>query len=119
MAIRSIREFIGLEAIAGIILFSTALLAVIIDNSSFATYYEAFFKLKFSFSLAGMTLEKPLLEWINDGFMTLFFFTGWIGNKTRIDRRRVKYDFKSNAAIDCCYRWHVGASSHLFNDQLA
>lgn len=73
MAIRSIREFISLEASAGIILFTTALLALFIDNSPLALYYEAFFHTKFSVSLGDFKLEKPLLLWVNDGFMTIFF----------------------------------------------
>lgn len=73
MALRSIREFINLEASAGIILFTTAVLALFIDNSGLASYYEAFFNLKFSVSLGGFTLEKPLLSWVNEGFMTIFF----------------------------------------------
>jgi NhaA family Na+:H+ antiporter len=73
MAMRPIREFISLEAISGILLFSTAVLALFIDNSSFASYYESFFQIKLSFSVGDFILEKPLLQWINDGFMTLFF----------------------------------------------
>src|SRR3990167_11405737 len=73
MAIRSIREFINLEASAGIILFVTAVLALFIDNSPLASYYEAFFHADLSVSLANFKLEKPLLLWINDGFMTIFF----------------------------------------------
>lgn len=73
MALRSIREFMSLEASAGIILFTTALLALFIDNSPFALYYEAFFHTKLSVSLGAFKLEKPLLLWVNDGFMTIFF----------------------------------------------
>lgn len=73
MAIRPIREFISLETISGILLFSTAVLALFIDNSSFSAYYESFFRMQCGFSIQGMSLEKSLLQWINDGFMTLFF----------------------------------------------
>jgi NhaA family Na+:H+ antiporter len=73
MALRSIREFIKLEASAGIILFLTAVLALFVDNSPLASYYEAFFHINFSISFADFKLEKPLLSWINEGFMTVFF----------------------------------------------
>lgn len=73
MAIRNIREFMSLEASAGILLFTTALLALFIDNSPLASYYETFFHTPLSVSLGNFKLEKPLLLWINDGFMTIFF----------------------------------------------
>lgn len=73
MALKIIRKFINLEAIAGIILFSTALLALFVDNSPLAAHYEAFFQTKLSISWTDFKLEKPLLLWINDGFMTVFF----------------------------------------------
>ncbi len=62
MALRSIREFIGLEASAGIILFATAVLALFVDNSALASYYENFFNLKFSISLGGYAVEISLLS---------------------------------------------------------
>lgn len=74
MPLRSIRTFIKLESSAGIILFLAALLAIIIDNSPFAIYYENFFKIVVDFSIGSyLKLEKPLLLWINDGLMAIFF----------------------------------------------
>lgn len=73
MSLRLIREFIKLESSAGIVLFATALLAMIIDNSPFSLYYQSFFHLNVSFSIGQFTLEKPVLHWINDGLMSLFF----------------------------------------------
>src|SRR3990167_6729570 len=73
MALRLIRQFIKLEASAGVILFLTAALAILVDNSSFSAGYQSFFNLKISFSIGQFKLEKPLLLWVNDGFMALFF----------------------------------------------
>lgn len=74
MPFRLFREFIKLEASAGIILFATAMLALVIDNTSWAQYYEGFFSTKISLSVGSFfKLEKPLLLWINDGFMAVFF----------------------------------------------
>lgn len=73
MALKFIREFIKLESSAGIILFITAMIALIIDNTSLSPYYTAFFQLPFTFTLGYLKLSKPLLLWINDGFMALFF----------------------------------------------
>lgn len=73
MPLRSVREFIKLESSAGIILVMTALLAIIIDNSTFSHYYHIFFNTPIKISFGNIQLEKPILLWINDGLMTIFF----------------------------------------------
>ena len=73
MPIKLIREFIKLESSAGIILFMTAVLAIIIDNTRLSPLYENFFRMVISISIGEFQLSKPLLNWINDGFMSLFF----------------------------------------------
>ena len=73
MPIRTFREFTKLESSAGIVLFFAAVLALIIDNTSLHHYYEAFFRLPLTLKLGSIGLEKPLLLWINDGFMAIFF----------------------------------------------
>lgn len=73
VAIKLIKDFIKLEAAAGIILFSTALLAIIIDNSPLAHYFESLLELPFSIQLGSIGLSKHLLHWINDGLMVIFF----------------------------------------------
>jgi NhaA family Na+:H+ antiporter len=73
MPFRAIREFLRLEAAAGIILFGTAVLAVIADNSPLAPWYDALFDLPVSVRVGALVLDKPLLLWINDGLMAVFF----------------------------------------------
>lgn len=73
MPIRRIREFIQLETSGGIILFVTAMLAIIIDNTFLSSGYERFFQTVISFSIGTFHITKPLLHWINDGFMSVFF----------------------------------------------
>lgn len=68
-----VREFLRLEAAAGIILFGTAVLAVIADNSPLAPWYDALFNLPVSVRVGALVLDKPLLLWINDGLMAVFF----------------------------------------------
>lgn len=60
-----IREFIRLEAASGILLFAVAVLALIVDNSPLSHYYQAIFNITI--------FSKSLLQWINEGLMTLFF----------------------------------------------
>lgn len=73
MPFRTIREFIKLETSSGIILFITAVLAIVVDNSPLSTYYHTFFSLPLSIHLGVLNITKPLLLWVNDGFMTIFF----------------------------------------------
>lgn len=73
MPISMLREFLRYEAAGGIILVAAAALALIVANSPAAVYYEGFLGLTFAVTLGAVGLEKPLLLWINDGLMAVFF----------------------------------------------
>ena len=73
MALQFVRRFIKLESSSGIVLLIAAVLAMVIDNTSLAPEYDHFFQTAIQFSIGDWLLTKPLLSWINDGFMTLFF----------------------------------------------
>lgn len=70
---RVIRNFIHLESSGGIALFIMAVLALAIDNSPLNIYYHQFFNTVASIQFGDYALSKPVLLWINDGFMTIFF----------------------------------------------
>ncbi|MEL7312457.1 MAG: Na+/H+ antiporter NhaA [Pseudomonadota bacterium] len=67
-------SFLKLEAASGIILFSAAVLAMIIANSPAAPLYDSLITLKLGISVGSFGIDKPLLLWINDGLMAIFFF---------------------------------------------
>lgn len=73
MAIRMIREFFRLEAAAGLLLMATAALAIIAQNSPAASLYDLFLTLPVSVMVGDFGIDKPLLLWINDGLMAIFF----------------------------------------------
>ena len=73
MPFRTLREFIKLESSGGIVLFIAAVVALALDNSPAHPYYQALFKLPVSLHLGALQISKPLLLWINDGLMTIFF----------------------------------------------
>ena len=73
MRIRTMRDFLKLEASAGIILFSAAVLALVISNSPLASIYQRILHLPLHIQLGPLLIAKPLLLWINDGLMTIFF----------------------------------------------
>jgi len=57
----------------GIVLFLSALLAVVAVNTPLARFHEAFVGLRVAFEAGGLAIDKPLLLWINDGLMAIFF----------------------------------------------
>tara|TARA_B100000676_G_scaffold68305_1_gene68427 strand:- start:4786 stop:5952 length:1167 start_codon:yes stop_codon:yes gene_type:complete len=69
-----LREFLRLESAAGIILMAAALIAIIADNSPLAPTYDLLLNTPVSLSIGTFELAKPLILWINDGLMAVFFF---------------------------------------------
>ncbi|KAB2886213.1 MAG: Na+/H+ antiporter NhaA [Albidovulum sp.] len=72
--IRSIDQFFRHDAAGGVLLMLSALLALIIANSGLSDGYHALLTTPFSVLLNGEGLSKPLILWINDGLMAVFFF---------------------------------------------
>ena len=68
------KQFIQTDASSGIILVLAALLALIMANSLFSTHYNAFLEFPVSVTLGTFAISKPLVLWVNDGLMALFFF---------------------------------------------
>ncbi|NNF17739.1 MAG: Na+/H+ antiporter NhaA [Gammaproteobacteria bacterium] len=72
--IDSIRNFLKLETASGIILVMAAVLAMVIANTPLAPLYDALIDLPVQISVGDFAIAKPLLLWINDGLMAIFFF---------------------------------------------
>ncbi len=70
----TISSFLKLESAGGILLFCTAVLAIIIANSPFEEYYKLLFSTPVELRVGQLEIAKPLLLWINDGLMAVFFF---------------------------------------------
>ena len=69
-----LREFLRLESAGGIILMAAAVAALIIDNSPAAPLYDLLLTTPVSVSVGTFAIAKPLIPWINDGLMAVFFF---------------------------------------------
>lgn len=74
MAIKAIEKFFKTEASSGIILMLSAVVAMILANSPFASWYDLLLHVPVQVSVGTFEIAKPLLLWINDGLMALFFF---------------------------------------------
>jgi NhaA family Na+:H+ antiporter len=57
----------------GLLLMAAAALALALDNSPLAWVYDAFRELRGMFQIGPLRLDKPLVLWINDGLMAVFF----------------------------------------------
>lgn len=69
-----ITRFFKLESAGGIILILAALLALIFANSPLQAYYALFLDTPVEIKISTFEIAKPLLLWINDGLMAIFFF---------------------------------------------
>jgi NhaA family Na+:H+ antiporter len=68
-------RFLHIEAAGGVVLVICAATALVLANSPWAAEYLAFWKTPMSFAIGGFQVKGYLQHWINDGLMTLFFFT--------------------------------------------
>ena len=61
------------DSIGGILLLLAAILALILENTSAASFYHTFLHLRFDLGTDTYRLDYSLHEWINEGLMVLFF----------------------------------------------
>ncbi len=69
-----IKNFFRMESSAGILLFMSAVLAMVIANSQLSGYYNLLLDTPVAIQIGALIINKPLLLWINDGLMAVFFF---------------------------------------------
>ena len=74
MAITTIETFLKKESASGIILMFAAVFAMILANSPWASWYNLLLDVPVVVAVGKLEIAKPLLLWINDGLMALFFF---------------------------------------------
>jgi NhaA family Na+:H+ antiporter len=67
-------KFIKIESLSGILLFSATIIAVIWANSPWGHTYQQLWGYELGIKITDYQLVKPLILWINDGLMALFFF---------------------------------------------
>jgi NhaA family Na+:H+ antiporter len=72
-ATRALATFFRLEAAGGILLIFAAALALVAANSVLQPLYDGFRDLPVQIRLGTFEIAKPLLLWINDGLMAIFF----------------------------------------------
>jgi Na+:H+ antiporter, NhaA family len=68
-----LQEFLRLEAAAGIVLTCAAALALACANSPLGERYSELLEFRLVLGAGALQIAKPLLLWINDGLMAVFF----------------------------------------------
>ena len=71
--INALRDFLKLEAAAGMILVVASVAAMVVANSPLQGLYASLIDLPVEIRVGGFQIAKPMLLWINDGLMALFF----------------------------------------------
>jgi NhaA family Na+:H+ antiporter len=72
--INTIRDFLRLESASGILLVIAAVFAMLIVNSPAKYLYDLLLETPVEIRIGAFKIAKPLLLWINDGLMAVFFF---------------------------------------------
>ncbi len=73
MTVQAIRDFLKLESASGLMLIGAMLLALICANTALSTLYAGLLQTHVEVQVGALELAKPLLLWINDGLMAIFF----------------------------------------------
>ena len=74
MPVTAIKEFLQKESAGGLLLIGAAIVAMVLVNSPLDFLYDALLDTPVSIQVGALILDKPLLLWINDGLMAVFFF---------------------------------------------
>lgn len=72
--IHPVNRFINKSTTGGIVLFISAIIALILANSPLQDAYHHFWEYQIKIGFDEYVLDKSLHHWINDGLMAIFFF---------------------------------------------
>ena len=68
-----LRDFLRLEAAGGLVLMAVALLAMLVANSPLSSSYLGLLSVPIEVRVGSFEIAKPMLLWVNDGLMAVFF----------------------------------------------
>lgn len=74
MASTALQEFLKKESAAGLILMCATVLALVVANSPLDVLYQQLTYMPVAVKVGEFSIDKPLILWINDGLMAVFFF---------------------------------------------
>ena len=68
-----IQDFIKKDSFPGMLLIVVTIVALILQNSALSHYYMGFLHTPVEIRIGALHIAKPLLLWVNDGLMAIFF----------------------------------------------
>ena len=69
-----VRDFLKKESSSGLILMTVTIIALIFSNTFLSQFYTTFLHTKIEFRVGDfLEISKPLILWVNDGLMAIFF----------------------------------------------
>ena len=68
-----IQDFIKKDSFPGMLLIVVTIIALILQNSALSHYYMGFLHTPVEIRIGALHIAKPLLLWVNDGLMAIFF----------------------------------------------
>ncbi|WP_341214723.1 Na+/H+ antiporter NhaA [uncultured Wocania sp.] len=68
------QKFVKIESFSGILLLLSTVIALVWANSSFGNAYSELWQYDIGIVTESFEFKKPLILWINDGLMAIFFF---------------------------------------------
>ncbi len=71
---KSLLKFFKTESAVGVLLISATMLAMVLSNSPLSHLYKDLLNIPVVISIHEFVIAKPLLLWVNDGLMAVFFF---------------------------------------------
>jgi len=95
--LKAIKEFYERESSVGILLMLVTIAALLLKNSALAGAYNAFLHTPVEIRFGGLQIAKPLLLWINDGLMAVFFLL--VGLEVKREMLRGSLSSWSQAAL--------------------
>jgi NhaA family Na+:H+ antiporter len=72
--LRALARFFRVESAGGVLLLLSAAVALCLANSRASHAFGEVWQTRIGVTVGGLDLHKPLLLWVNDGLMTVFFF---------------------------------------------
>ncbi|MDH4212698.1 MAG: Na+/H+ antiporter NhaA [Candidatus Thorarchaeota archaeon] len=72
--IKPFREFMQYEAAGGLVLISCVIIALIVSNLPFGSLYFLLWETDIGISVGPFSILQPLIFWVNDVLMVIFFF---------------------------------------------
>lgn len=68
------QKFDRAQSLGGMLLFGATIIALLFANTPLRDFYDSLRETRVGFEAGNFGLTKPLLLWVNDGLMAIFFF---------------------------------------------